>query len=367
MRSTLLTPVRALRPLGPLLIALAILAQPACAQSPAASSGSVPTPAQVEDWLGDPPPLREGLPGDLANLDDPDTRRVLAVVARANEAMGLPASSTRRLAEAILRTPSFGERLLELFRRYARGQVGPQVWNGVETDEFPYAVAVGRVGPDGFTVVGTGIVIAPNAVVTAAHVAANLRSSGGQVEVRFGPNAATSQAIATADPAAMVIHEHYAKQAPTEPSRNDIAVILLDEPVTWPRACLPGGEPSDADLYVVGYGQTKTNAAIDGKKRTAIAVAVEYPCASGQAYCCVPGADIVAGGWSKTGGDACQGDSGGPMVAGGPQSRLVVGMTIHGKCPDTTCPTEVGVYLRLKPYVPWLRSIEEIDWAEDGC
>lgn len=196
----------------------------------------------------------------------------------------------------------------------------------------PYVAAVGPPRP----IVASGVLISPNVVLTAAHVAAR-RLGPGAARVTFDPDA--KSASATWYTGTAHLHPAYDPRRGDDP--HDLAVIVLHEPVAGiTPASLPteglldelGPQGLQASTFeLVGYGVSRLIGGENG---------------GGQ-----PDIDRTSGGTRKVaeedfvsltpawfsyvehqGGQSCSGDSGSPVLFGG--SDRVVAINILG---DPTC------------------------------
>ena len=151
----------------------------------------------------------------------------------------------------------------------------------------------------------SAVVVAPDAVLTAAHCAT------GAAEHRVHYRDERGQPVMIV-PAAKAVHPGYdAKAVETRRRSIDLALVRVPEPLPERFQAATLGEakpPRDAGLTVGGYGVAREgDFRATGTFRTAAIRAVE------------PYGESRVLLWAEgSGAGACQGDSGGPIVAEGP-------------------------------------------------
>lgn len=210
-----------------------------------------------------------------------------------------------------------------------------KIAGGEPDSEFSDAVAVGteRGWPC------TGVLIAPNAVLTACHCGTPTRVSVGEVAGEGG--AVIEVAEVVAHPRATPTHEH------------DLSILILKEKVVnaspRPRAVCNAADCTQ--IRVVGFGKPSSK-----RRRRYIDVAVaESPCVSHDLFGCFGDYELVAGDHFKL---TCKGDSGGPAYRSDRGGWALVGIVsrsskeYHGSnCPEST------VYVRVSDHDEWISEV----------
>jgi hypothetical protein len=212
---------------------------------------------------------------------------------------------------------------------------------GGKADEpHDYVVFVGQQvvvpgGPVFNTFACSGVLVAPTVVVTAAHCsfAPPVPPAWVRYSVRTGENARFTPEREVFG--SIVTHPDFcfggacADGAGGGFTNNDLAVVLLDEPLPGPYANLPkegfAGKhfENEKQLFAVGYGATDpANRAGFGTRNWAQASAIVAPGASNFLFLPVPVKEKY--------GTACQADSGGAALVG----NTLVGVHSIG---DTSC------------------------------
>jgi secreted trypsin-like serine protease len=218
-----------------------------------------------------------------------------------------------------------------------------RILNGVPTQEFPDCVAVGS--PSTFCCTGT--LIAPHAVLTAAHCA-----GGCSDRVFFGPRVVPVEEGRLVSVNRVVVHPDYAPPTPYD----DLAILLLAEQITdvAPRMIASADAAELAgSVRLVGYGTTEpTGVSGYGEKRR-----VDVPMASADPrFGARPETEFVAGA-PFLDLDSCPGDSGGPAYVEAAGQWLLAGATSRGTIGASRPCGDGGVYTRVAPYVPWIESV----------
>jgi trypsin len=232
--------------------------------------------------------------------------------------------------------------------------VGGSVAN---VSQWPFMAALYFDGEQGCG----GTVIAPTAVLTAAHCVQGTYPEELSVGTgrRVLSDSGSGQTIGVAD---YYVHPGYRRTG-----RTDFAVLRLDRPTSAPAAQLSSA-PTDGPLTapgsalrVAGWGAT-TPAGYDPGS-DALLETVEGSLAPRRcrwAYgrdftkhdqICTLGPRLGFG----QNASSCFGDSGGPLVADGPAGRQLVGVVSFGgnRCGNPRYPS---VYARVAPQVGWIMA-----------
>lgn len=221
----------------------------------------------------------------------------------------------------------------------------------VPDGKWPDAAAVLYDGTDPTRNQGcTGVLIAPDVVVTAGHCidesisavfvnANDLRSSTGQV-------LPVERAVAY----------------PNWGRTYDVGVLVLAQPSTVaPRPIASGCirdqySKNGAEVAIVGYGATDANASQYGYElREAYTTISDVDC-SATAGCessVSPGGELFAGG---DGIDSCNGDSGGPLYLVTDRGEYLIATTSRAGGNATVPCSQGGIYVRSDAVLEWIRQ-----------
>lgn len=204
---------------------------------------------------------------------------------------------------------------------------------------FPSAVRVGANG-------GDGTLIAPEWVLTAAHVAEGMaRRSGGDFRI-FVDGDETGYAVRQ-----IILHPDFAPMGP-----NDLALIRLDRPVAGvqPAALYRNRDEAGQTLVLVGHGDTKNGLGgewvMDRKKRGATNV-VDSTTSAHLRFDFDSGAAAT-----PLEGTAGPGDSGGPAYILVDSQPYLAGVSSAGRS-GSNGPGSYGAeeyYVRVSSHVKWI-------------
>lgn len=277
-----------------------------------------------------------------------------------------PESSGRGLRAATVPATTSLERDLQ-YRENAEALLGAKnrIWKGQRTSGFPQTVSI-----QGHGGLCSGTLIAPNAVLTAAHC----DCEGVNQRVTFGDSADQPDLVVPVDHKA-----NFLGSCPSNPNTlgdrelrgRDVAILILKRSVPIPPIALAASEKIDAaqTIRAVGYGKTETGA-------IGVKMEVDVPIATAgctrkastgrpsdeEVYGCAPGAELVAGN-PVVDRDSCNGDSGGPAFVESSSSTperprwLLAGSTSRAVPNAVRICGDGGIYERLDGAIlDWLRS-----------
>lgn len=232
----------------------------------------------------------------------------------------------------------------------------------VPAGKWPDAAAVLFNGSDPSQNQGcTGVLIAPDIVLTAAHCidqsitavfldANDLRSSTGEV-------IAVERVIAH----------------PQSWQSYDIGILILSQPSTVTPRIIADGCIRDqytrngANVAIVGYGATDADASQYGYElREAYTTITDVDCttSAGCVSSVSPGGEMGAGG---DGIDSCNGDSGGPLYLLTDRGEFLVGLTSRAYGDATQYCSQGGIYVRPDAVIEWIESETGRDIPEPTC
>jgi endonuclease G len=225
-----------------------------------------------------------------------------------------------------------------------------------KTGEFPDCIAVCLYDDEWEA---TGMLVAPNVVVTAGHAYVEGDENGGITQVFVGDNVRQIDKGKVYKVKKAVRHPNYEDKA----VENDLAVLILEEKVkdvTPLEIASSKAIDNSPFLRIIGFGKFNgTSETGYGRKRLVEVKIAQYSCSVGAEspmckYGCHTRYELVAEDPTKAK-DSCQGDSGGPSyVRCGNRWYLatVTSRSIKGskKCGDG------GIYVRLDRFKDWIRQ-----------
>ena len=235
-----------------------------------------------------------------------------------------------------------------------------RIWGGEPVPDGLYPDTVAIRGRGGMC---TGTVIAPNAVLTAAHCYCD----GVSDEVYVGQNINSPSTVVKVSSGKAMI------QCSGDLKNGDVAVLVLSNPVTVaPRALANQGLINSLKTgRAVGFGLTANPIVQPAGIKRRVDVPVATVDCSGNVttdnglitdsayYGCAVGRELVAGAPSLDK-DSCNGDSGGPFFAQGPDGKLYLAATTsRATGPPGLRPCgDGGIYVRTDgQVVQWIRSL----------
>jgi hypothetical protein len=206
----------------------------------------------------------------------------------------------------------------------------------------------------------SGVLVAPNVVLTAGHCEGNLTwVTLGTSDYEVGGE--------TLPVAEVYTHPNYL-------GTYDVTVLILGEDATVPpRAVAMDCVVEDAlrvgaPVAVVGFGATDLWAGQWGTVlQEAFTEITDPACEDLDADCNAaisPGGELIAGG---DGVDSCSGDSGGPLYLLTPSGDYLVGLTSRGVIPSPTPCGGGGIYVRVDAVVDWIEEMSGETLARPVC
>jgi len=226
----------------------------------------------------------------------------------------------------------------------------------VAAGDWPDAAAVYW----GSSVSCTGVLIAPNLVLTAGHCEGNLT----QVTLNTHDYEVGGETIEVAE-----FYPH-----PDYNATYDVTVLVLAEDATvTPRPIALDCVVEDylvagAEVAIVGYGATDEWAGEWGSLlNEAFATVVDPICEDIGADCneaVSPGGELISGGGGV---DSCNGDSGGPLYLLTSRGDYLIGLTSRGVTPSPTPCGAGGIYVRVDAVTDWIEEVSGIELDRPQC
>lgn len=199
----------------------------------------------------------------------------------------------------------------------------------------------------------SGVLVAPDVVLTAAHCLGNPYLQKHVVLDTVDHTTGTTP---------ILVEAAYGHDDPF--NTYDVAAFVLSEPApVQPRRILQDCLAEDylregAQVSIVGYGATDewgTEATTQLHEAT---VTLRDPECSDLAAGCnemiSPGGELIAGG---DGTDSCVGDSGGPLYIETPEGTFLAGLTSRAALPAPSVCGHGGIYVRADAIVEWVEFV----------
>lgn len=258
--------------------------------------------------------------------------------------------------------------LLSMLKEFLQNRQADLIGDFDEADEWPDCVAVGS-GNDWW---GSGVLVAPNVVVTAAH---NRVKPGDETRLRqvfFGRD------VRERGERIEILGEPHLYATPTGAAATvpDLAVLILAESAPahiQPRQFAPSAVLDDLaqvhSVKIVGFGGDSPASGVTnaGKRRKTDVPLYQRLCreADQKTLDCYSSFEFVAGREFLNRG-ACPGDSGGPAYVLVPATGqwLLAGITRRTTGPGTRACGDMSVHIRLdtEDFIQWIRSVPGGEW-----
>jgi hypothetical protein len=215
------------------------------------------------------------------------------------------------------------------------------IYNGTPTADFPAVVGLGITNRDGTQGICSGTLIAPSAVLTAAHCLAFDPIHVLVVVFPGGPRVDYEAADFVRHP----------RSSLARPGVADVGIVFLSSPVAGvtPLPLIERSPRPGTSGTIVGFGDDEAAGA--GRKRFGTVELRRCPrvvrvrngkVRLGRKALC----------WRPESHDTCNGDSGGPLIVNG----TVAGVT-SGGIGFTSCPAVLSYDMNVARYRAWIRSV----------
>ena len=208
-------------------------------------------------------------------------------------------------------------------------------------------VAVGR-GNDFFC---TGVLVAPDVVLTAAHCLP-------ATDVGIGPE--IGRLVVTTKVVDVIRNPD-----------TTVDLVALRTATSFPGVAPAIGSADDhasEDLMAIGFGLEFDDTSLSGRKHDVMLRSDDVRCDARRTYSsgCDPSHELVV--VSQNGHDTCDGDSGGPLLARDhrqdAKGPVLIGITSRPVANAARRCGDGGIYVRLDSVQPWLDSF--LDLASEG-
>jgi secreted trypsin-like serine protease len=226
----------------------------------------------------------------------------------------------------------------------------------VSANQFPDVVLVA-----GWSGVCSGVLVAPDVVLTAGHCS------------EIDAQAVLVGSVDYAVPTGRLIAIAKVIAYPDWQHAFDVAVVVLAEPVVdvTPRAIADDCTPANAgELRVVGFGLDDPGGSGASTALESALVTIDDATCTTDPACrsaIAPDAELVAGGNGAT---ACFGDSGGPLLAPAAASgapAVLVGVVSRSTGEAATPCESPSVYVRADVVAPWIEATTDRTLARAPC
>ncbi|XP_057576619.1 serine protease 55, partial [Hippopotamus amphibius kiboko] len=238
---------------------------------------------------------------------------------------------------------------------FERGAQYSRIIGGMEAEvgEFPWQVSI-QARNEHFC---GGAIINEWWIISAAHCV-HPEISPTELRVVLGTNSLSSPSLEVKGVTSVILHKNFQKLN----MDNDIALLLLDTPITFNELKIPICMPTQPGpsrwhkCWVAGWGQTKT-----GLKQPMETELLKVPMTIMDWEKCLKEfpkltKNMLCAGYENETYDACQGDSGGPLVCTTESGEkwYQVGIVSWGKsCGQKNTP---GIYTLLENYHSWIKK-----------
>jgi Trypsin len=276
-----------------------------------------------------------------------DERRSLEVLVgllnAVDTALARPAAPARTRGAAAAADPASVSND-PVFLANARRMTGDRtrIVGGIPTADYADCVAVG----DAHGWCGSGTVVGPRVVLTAAHCAL-----GEHAQVLVGDDVADPHArvVPVGD---IVPHPDF---TPPPRTSHDLCVLLLDEDAgVEPRRIAEERMLTDAvSVRLAGYGRTDVGGTTGYGRRRVVDVPIA---ASDPRYGADPESEFVAGA-PFLDRDACTGDSGGPAYVQADDGWYLAGATSRATASSFRRCGDGGIHTWVRAYARWIRDV----------